>query len=39
MRLKCPVSGLRFWVDEAIIKGIPYPECDRGTANIFCIAA
>lgn len=38
MRRKCPVSGLRFWADEAIIKGIQDPECGRGMANIFCIA-
>ena len=35
MRLKCPVSGLRFWADEAIIKGIQDPNCRRGMANIF----
>ena len=35
MWLKCPVSDLRFWVDEAIIKRIQYPQCGRGMANIF----
>jgi len=39
VRLKRPVSDLRFRVDEAIIKGIQYPQCRRGMANIFCIAA